>query len=147
MTTQQETEQLPDLGQRVARLEGRFDELSPRIDILQRSVDDLRADMQAGDASLRSEMREGFAALHNEIQAGDASLRSEIQAGDASLRSEMHEGFAALHNEIQAGDASLRTDIQDLRSDINSFKNTMIVVVLGSWVTLMAAFISIFLLQ
>ena len=74
---------------------------------------------------LRSEMREGFAALHNEIQAGDASLRSEIQAGDASLR----------------------TDIQELRSDINSFKNTMIVVVLGSWVTLMAAFISIFLLQ
>ncbi len=114
MTTQQETEQLPDLGQRVARLEGRFDELSPRIDNLQRSVDDLRTDMQAGDASLRSEMREGFAALHNEILAFNASHRE---------------------------------DIQELRSDLNSFKNTMIVVVLGSWVTLMAAFISIFLLQ
>ena len=136
MTTQQETEQLPDLGQRVARLEGRFDDLSPRSDNLQRSVDAIRTDMQAGDASLRSEMREGIAALHNEIQAGDASLRSE-----------MHEGFAALHNEIQTFNASHREDIQELRADINSFKNTMIVVVLGSWVTLMAAFISIFLLQ
>ncbi len=59
MTTQQQTDQPLDLGQRVARLEGRFDELSPRIDQLQRSVDnlgtELRAEMQAMGASLRED--------------------------------------------------------------------------------------------
>ena len=92
--------------------------------------------MRAVDVSLRGEMKTGFAAFHDEMQAGFAALRSEREAFGTTL-----------HNEIQAYNASHREDIQDLRSDINSFKNTMIVVVLGSWVTLMAAFISIFLLQ
>ena len=44
MTTQEQIVQPQDLGQRVAKLEGRFDELSPRIDALQRSVDSLHAE-------------------------------------------------------------------------------------------------------
>ncbi len=61
MTTQQQTDQPLDLGQRVARLEGRFDELSPRIDQLQRSVDnlgtELRAEIQAVAAAQREDTR------------------------------------------------------------------------------------------
>ena len=61
MTTQQQTDQPLDLGQRVARLEGRFDELSPRIDLLQRSVDnlgtELRAELQAMAAAQREDTR------------------------------------------------------------------------------------------
>ena len=61
MTTQQQTDQPLDLGQRVARLEGRFDELSPRIDQLQRSVDnlgtELRAELQAMAAAQREDTR------------------------------------------------------------------------------------------
>ena len=81
------------------------------------------------------------------MQAGDASLRSEMQAGFAASRGELLAFGTTLRSEIQTFNASHREDIQELRSDLNSFKNTMIVVVLGSWVTLMAAFISIFLLQ
>ena len=81
------------------------------------------------------------------MKTGFASLHDEMQAGFAALRGERQDFGTTLHNEIQAFNASHREDIQELRSDINSFKNTMIVVVLGSWVTLMAAFISIFLLQ
>ena len=44
MTTQQQTQKSQDLGQRVAKLEGRFDEPSPRIDALQRSVDNLHTE-------------------------------------------------------------------------------------------------------
>ena len=61
MTTQQQTDQPLDLGQRVARPEGRFDELSPRIDQLQRSVDnlgtELRAEIQAVAAAQREDTR------------------------------------------------------------------------------------------
>ena len=81
------------------------------------------------------------------MQAVDASLRSEMKTGFAASRGEILALGTTLHNEILAFNASHREDIQELRSDLNSFKNTMIVVVLGSWVTLMAAFISIFLLQ
>ena len=61
MATQQQTDQPLDLGQRVARPEGRFDELSPRIDQLQRSVDnlgtELRAEIQAVAAAQREDTR------------------------------------------------------------------------------------------
>ena len=76
MTTQQQTDQPADLGERVAKVEGGFSELSVRIDTLQRSVDNLRSETQAGDAALRAE-----------IQAGDAALAQRIEA----LRTELHQ--------------------------------------------------------
>ena len=81
------------------------------------------------------------------MQAGDTSFISEMKTGFAALRSEMHEEFAAIRSDIQTYNVSHREDIQELRADLNSFKNTMIVVILGSWVTLMAAFIGIYLIQ
>ena len=56
MTTQQQTDQPADLGERVAKVEGGFEELSIRVGTLQSSVDNLRAEMQAGFAELRAEM-------------------------------------------------------------------------------------------
>ena len=76
MTTQQQTELPQDFGQRVAKPEGRFDELSPRIDTLQRAVDNVRSEMN------------------------------------------------------------------DLLAELSGFKNTMIVLVLGSWFTMMAGLIA-----
>ena len=78
MTTQQQTDQPADLGERVAKVEGGFREMSIRIDTLQRSVDNLRAETQAGDAALRAEMQAGDAALRTEMQAGFAALRAAI---------------------------------------------------------------------
>ena len=103
MTTQQQTDQPADLGERVATLEGGFRELSIRIDTLQRSVDNLRSETQTSDAALRAEM-----------QAGDAALRAEMQAGFVALAQRMEEGFAAL------------------REDINRFKNQVVFYILGA---------------
>ena len=103
MTTQQQTDQPADLGERVATLEGGFRELSIRIDTLQRSVDNLRSETQTSDAALRAE-----------IQAGDAALREEMQAGFVALAQRMEEGFAAL------------------REDINRFKNQVVFYILGA---------------
>ena len=121
MTTQQQIDQPADLGERVATLEGGFSELSVRIDTLQRSVDSLRSETQAGDAALRAEMQAGDAALRAETQAGFLALaerieavRAEGQARDAALRAEMQAGFAAL------------------REDINRFKNQMVFYILGA---------------
>ena len=47
----------------MAKLEGRFDELSPRIDALQRQIEGLRTDMQAGDAALQHQ----FEGLRSEL--------------------------------------------------------------------------------
>lgn len=67
MTTQQQTDQPADLGQRVAKLEGGFDELSTRVETLQRSVDSLRSETHADNAALREEMQAGFAELRAEM--------------------------------------------------------------------------------
>ena len=114
MTTQQQTDQPADLGERVATLEGGFRELSIRIDTLQRSVDNLRSETQASDAALRAEIQAGDAALREEMQAGDAALRTEMQAGFVALAQRMEEGFAAL------------------REDINRFKNQVVFYILGA---------------
>ena len=69
MTTQQQTDQPPELGERVAKLEGRFDELSPRIDNVQRSVDSLRAEVREEVGGLRTEVREDFSSLRSELSS------------------------------------------------------------------------------
>ena len=67
MTTQQQTDQPLDLGQRVARLEGRFDELSPRIDQLQRSVDNLGAELRAEIQAVAAAQREDTRSIREEM--------------------------------------------------------------------------------
>ena len=98
MTTQQQTDQPPELGERVAKLEGRFDELSPRIDTLQRSVDSLRTELKEEIHGLRTELR----------------------------------------TEMQTGDASLREEIISLRASQESFRGTVILMLLGVWFTTVA---------
>ena len=132
MTTQQQTDQPADLGERVAMLEGGFSELSVRIDTLQRSVDNLRSEVQAGDAALRAESQADHAALRAEIQAGDAALRAEIQAGDAALRAEIQAGDAALAQRIEALHVEMQAGFAALREDINRFKNQAVFYILGA---------------
>ena len=109
MTTQQQTDQPPELGERVAKLEGRFDELSPRIDTLQRSVDSLRTELKEEIHGLRTELKEEIHGLRTE-------LRTEMQTGDASLREE----------------------IISLRASQESFRGTVILMLLGVWFTTVA---------
>ena len=78
MTTQQQTEQPVELGERVAKLEGGFYELSVRVETLQRSVDSLRQETHADSAALRAELQVADAALRAEMQAGFAELRAEL---------------------------------------------------------------------
>ena len=67
MTTQQQTDQPLDLGQRVARLEGRFDELSPRIDQLQRSVDNLGTELRAEIQGMAAVQRDDTRSIREEM--------------------------------------------------------------------------------
>ena len=67
MTTQQQTDQPADLGERVAQVEGGFGELSIRVGTLQTSVDNLRTETHADNAALRAEMQAGFAELRAEM--------------------------------------------------------------------------------
>ena len=67
MTTQQQTDQPLDLGQRVARREGRFDELSPRIDQLQRSVDNLGTELRAEIQAMAAAQREDTRSIREEM--------------------------------------------------------------------------------
>ena len=120
MTTQQQTDQPLDLGQRVARLEGRFDELSPRIDQLQRSVDNLGTELRAEIQAVAAAQREDTVSLRAEMQAMAAAQREDI----SSLRAEM-----------QAMGASLR-------EDASNFKNMMFALVVGTWLTVMVAIIA-----
>ena len=112
MTTQQQTDQPADLGERVAQVEGGFAELSNRVGTLQNSVDSLRAETHADNAALREEMRAGFAELRALIEARDAAQRAETQAREASLRAE----------------------VQALREELNRFKTQVTFFILGSWV-------------
>ena len=137
MTTQQQTDQPADLGERVAQVEGGFAELSNRVGTLQNSVDSLRAETHADNAALREEMRAGFAAereerqaLREEMRAGFAAEREERQA----LREEMRAGFAELRALIEARDAVQRAETQALREELNRFKNQVTFFILGSWV-------------
>ena len=112
MATQQQTEQPAELGQRVSRLEGGFDEMSPRVGTLQQSVDSLREETHADNAALRTEM-----------QAGDAALRAEMQTGFAELRAEMQAGFA------------------ELRAEMNRFKSQVVLLIFGAWGTTVAGMV------
>ena len=122
MTTQRQTDQPADLGERVAKVEGGFSELSVRIDTLQRSVDNLRSETQAGDAALRAE-----------IQAGDAALRAEVQAGDA-----------ALAQRIEALRTELHQQIDSVRAAISREAGTNRVVNGAIWATILGGFIAIY---
>ena len=72
--------------------------MSPRIDALQRSVENLRVETRADTDALQRSVE---------------NLRVETRA-----------------------------DIQEWRSEISSFKNTVTLLILGSWLTMMAAFIA-----
>ena len=122
MTTQQQTDQPADLGERVAQVEGGFAELSNRVGTLQNSVDSLRAETHADNAALRAEVRADNAALREEMQAGFAELRALIEARDAAAQARE----AALREEMRARDAAQR-------EETNRFKNQVTFFILGSW--------------
>ena len=116
MTTQQQTDQPLDLGQRVARLEGRFDELSPRIDQLQRSVDNLGTELRTEIQAMAAAQREDTGSIRGAIQAMAAAQREDTR--------------------------SIREEMGGMREDASNFKNTMFALVVGTWVTTMIAIIA-----
>ena len=87
-------------------------------------------------AELRADTNERL----NELSRGQAALRSEMNA----LRSEMNERL----NELSRGQAALRSEmnlaINDLRADMRSFRNGMLVLLGSIWVTTVAGFIALF---
>ena len=134
MTTQQQTDQPLDLGQRVARLEGRFDELSPRIDQLQRSVDNLGTELRAEIQGMAAAQRDDTSSLRAEIQGMAAAQRDDT----SSLRVEMQAVAAAQREDTR----SIREEMGGMREDASNFKNTMFALVVGTWVTTMIAIIA-----
>ena len=53
-------------------------------------------------------------------------------------------GQTALREEIHQGDATLREEIRGLRSEMNSLRNTMLLLIGGVWATMVGGFIALF---
>ncbi|MYE79393.1 MAG: hypothetical protein F4243_10500 [Chloroflexi bacterium] len=83
--------------------------------VLEKKIDDLRKDMQAGDAALRKDMQAGHAALREEMLAGHAALREEMSANDAALRSELSDSRAEYRSEF----AAIRTDLRRIEDKVD----------------------------
>ena len=83
--------------------------------VLEKKIDDLRKDMQAGDAALRKDMQAGDAALRKDMQAGHTALREEMSANDAALRSELSDSRAEYRSEF----AAIRTDLRRIEDKVD----------------------------
>ncbi len=83
--------------------------------VLEKKIDDLRKDMQAGDAALRKDMQAGHAALREEMLAGHTALREEMSANDAALRSELSDSRAEYRSEF----AAIRTDLRRIEDKVD----------------------------
>ena len=75
----------------------------------------------------------------------DPSIASEpnfkapkCTAGDTELKEEIHGLRTELRTEMQTGDASLREEIISLRASQESFRGTVILMLLGVWFTTVA---------
>lgn len=86
---------------------------------LRAEIQDVRAQMVAGDEALRTDMETTGASLRAEIIAGDEALRSTIVGMDESLRREIKSVEQSLRGEMRDGHESLRQDIRALGSRLD----------------------------
>ena len=83
-TQQQQTEEPPELTERLARLEGAVSDIPRQLDAQNRAIESLRAEMHAGDESLRAEIRALSARvdrLANAMLIGSIALSVSLVGG------------------------------------------------------------------
>ena len=83
-TQQQQTEEPQELTERLARLEGAVSDIPRQLDVQNRAIESLRAEMHAGDESLRAEIRALSARvdrLANAMLIGSIALSVSLVGG------------------------------------------------------------------
>ena len=87
---------MPDLDDRVTKLEERSDAHTRTMDYLRAEMSDLRGEMHALAGELRSEMSD----LRGEMHALAGELRNEMHALSSELRGEMHAFRTEIRNDF-----------------------------------------------
>jgi hypothetical protein len=90
---------MPDLDDRVTRLEERSDTHTRTMDYLRAEMSDLRGEMHALAGDLRSEMH----ALSSELRGEMHTLRTEMRNDFADMRATMDRHFTWLTGILVAG--------------------------------------------
>jgi uncharacterized protein YukE len=101
---------MPDLADRVTKLEERSDAHIRTMDYLRAEMSDLRGEMHGLAGELRSEMSELRGEMHGlagELRSEMSELHGEMRALAGELRSEMH----VLRTEMRLDFADLRATV------------------------------------
>ena len=104
---------------RISRLEGAYEQVDKRLDDLQQSMTSLRGDVNTRLASTEAQV----IALRNEVDSRLASTEAQV---------------IALWNEVSSR-------FESLEGQVNGRFNQLLILVGGSWITIMAGMLAIFL--